>query len=224
MARRSSRRLSSATRYTSATRSTCSASSTTSRSTRSCLLDIGAATVAAAVRARLPARTSPRSASSRWRTAAAWVTLGQAGASSGRLREGRVQHRAATTIRRSWPRRSSASAARQSSAASTSAAQATPPRRRFTAAPAIRVDPVTWAGGAAAIGVGEILLTSIDREGHERLRPRAVVRCASLVVVPVIAHGGAGRREDLSGPIARRARRPSLPAACSCSRAGREAC
>jgi cyclase len=59
-------------------------------------------------------------------------------------------------------------------------------------------DAVDWAVEGAARGAGEILLTSIDRDGTragfdlELLR-----RVTDAVPVPVIASGGAGRPEDL---------------------------
>jgi imidazole glycerol-phosphate synthase subunit HisF len=58
------------------------------------------------------------------------------------------------------------------------------------------LDAVTWAERAAELGAGEILLTSMDRdgttEGFDVELTRAVSRAVS---VPVIASGGAGRVE-----------------------------
>lgn len=55
---------------------------------------------------------------------------------------------------------------------------------------------------AQELGVGEILLTSIDREGTTSGYDLELVRTvATAVDVPVIAHGGAGRRVDLVEPI-----------------------
>lgn len=60
------------------------------------------------------------------------------------------------------------------------------------------LDPVEWAQQAVALGAGEILLTSIDREGtlegYDLELTRAVVEA---VPVPVIAHGGCGNLEHL---------------------------
>ena len=60
------------------------------------------------------------------------------------------------------------------------------------------IDAVTWAEEVVALGVGEILLTSMDRDGARTgfdLRlTRAVV---DAVDVPVIASGGVGRLQDL---------------------------
>ena len=55
------------------------------------------------------------------------------------------------------------------------------------------LDPVEWAQELAARGAGEILLTSIDREGTWSGFDLDILRrVASAVDVPVIAHGGAG--------------------------------
>jgi len=60
------------------------------------------------------------------------------------------------------------------------------------------IDPVTWARQVAALGAGEILLTSIDRDGAMSGYdlPR-IEEVASAVDVPVIASGGAGSYDDL---------------------------
>jgi len=61
------------------------------------------------------------------------------------------------------------------------------------------LDAVAWARRAADLGAGEILLTSIDRDGsqdgYEVDLTRAV---ADAVSVPVIASGGAGTSEHIS--------------------------
>lgn len=58
------------------------------------------------------------------------------------------------------------------------------------------IDAIEWAVRAVELGAGEILLTSIDRDGtrdgYDIELTRAV---ASRVTVPVIASGGAGRLE-----------------------------
>lgn len=60
------------------------------------------------------------------------------------------------------------------------------------------LDAVEWAAECVARGAGEILLTSIDRDGvrsgYDLELTRAV---ASAVSVPVIASGGAGRAEHV---------------------------
>ncbi|HEX9075726.1 MAG TPA: imidazole glycerol phosphate synthase subunit HisF, partial [Anaerolineae bacterium] len=60
-------------------------------------------------------------------------------------------------------------------------------------------DAVEWAREAEALGAGEILLTSMDRDGtrdgYEIELTRAV---ADAVSIPVIASGGAGRIEHFA--------------------------
>ena len=54
-------------------------------------------------------------------------------------------------------------------------------------------DPVEWAREAERLGAGEILLTSIDREGTwDGFDIGLVKSVTDAVGVPVIAHGGAG--------------------------------
>lgn len=54
-------------------------------------------------------------------------------------------------------------------------------------------DPATWAREAATLGAGEILLTSIERDGTMLGYDVELIRCvADAVAVPVIASGGAG--------------------------------
>ncbi|MBI1846034.1 MAG: imidazole glycerol phosphate synthase subunit HisF [Candidatus Rokubacteria bacterium] len=59
-------------------------------------------------------------------------------------------------------------------------------------------DAVAWAQEAAALGAGEILLTSMDRDGTKDGYDLALTRAiAGAVEVPVIASGGAGTLEHL---------------------------
>ena len=59
-------------------------------------------------------------------------------------------------------------------------------------------DPVAWARAVESRGAGEILLTSIDREGTwEGFDLDLVSRVATAVHIPVIAHGGAGHVEHI---------------------------
>jgi cyclase len=61
-----------------------------------------------------------------------------------------------------------------------------------------RLDPVFWAMEVEKMGAGEILLTSIDREGTwEGFDLDLVKRVTSAVSIPVIAHGGAGSLEHI---------------------------
>ena len=57
-------------------------------------------------------------------------------------------------------------------------------------------DAVTWAEQAVALGAGEVLLTSVDRDGTQSGYDLDLLRRISATVsVPVIASGGAGRLE-----------------------------
>jgi len=59
-------------------------------------------------------------------------------------------------------------------------------------------DPVEWAQEVERAGAGEILLTSVDREGTwDGFDYELVERVAGSVSIPVIAHGGAGCVEDI---------------------------
>ena len=59
-------------------------------------------------------------------------------------------------------------------------------------------DAVAWAQEAVALGAGEILLTSMDRDGTKDGYDLALTRAISeAVTVPVIASGGAGSLEHL---------------------------
>lgn len=58
--------------------------------------------------------------------------------------------------------------------------------------------PAEWAVRAADAGAGELLVTSIDREGTRAGYDLELIRSVSdAVTVPVIANGGAGSRHDL---------------------------
>ncbi|HEY2815560.1 MAG TPA: imidazole glycerol phosphate synthase subunit HisF [Casimicrobiaceae bacterium] len=65
------------------------------------------------------------------------------------------------------------------------------------------IDAIEWAAEAAMLGAGEILLTSMDRDGarsgFDLKLTRAVV---NTVDVPVIASGGVGALKDLVDGIA----------------------
>ena len=59
-------------------------------------------------------------------------------------------------------------------------------------------DAVAWAVEAARLGAGEILLTSMDRDGTQQgYDLELVARVADAVPVPVIASGGVGTLEHL---------------------------
>ena len=63
-------------------------------------------------------------------------------------------------------------------------------------------DVVAWAREAVARGAGEILLTSVDREGTRQGFDVALVRAVTQAVnVPVIASGGMGKPEHAAEVI-----------------------
>ena len=64
------------------------------------------------------------------------------------------------------------------------------------------LDAVAWAREAARLGAGEILLTSMDRDGTKAGFDIALTRAVSdAVPVPVIASGGVGTLDDLADGI-----------------------
>jgi len=65
------------------------------------------------------------------------------------------------------------------------------------------VDALDWARQAVELGAGEILLTSMDADGHKAGYDIELTRAVSEAVsVPVIASGGAGTLEDLYHALA----------------------
>jgi len=66
------------------------------------------------------------------------------------------------------------------------------------------IDAVEWAAKMAAHGAGEILLTSMDRDGTKSGFDLELTRAvAEAVPVPVIASGGVGKLEHLAEGIER---------------------
>ena len=60
------------------------------------------------------------------------------------------------------------------------------------------LDVIEWVKKGVAMGAGEVLLTSVDREGTRKGFDIALVKAVSAEIsVPVIASGGMGRPEDL---------------------------
>ena len=60
------------------------------------------------------------------------------------------------------------------------------------------IDVLDWAGRMTSLGAGEILLTSMDRDGTKKGFDLALTRAvADAVSVPVIASGGAGNLDHL---------------------------
>jgi imidazole glycerol-phosphate synthase subunit HisF len=65
------------------------------------------------------------------------------------------------------------------------------------------LDVVTWAAEAARRGAGEILLTSMDRDGTHEGYDLALLEAVSAAVnIPVIASGGAGNLDHLCEGLA----------------------
>jgi cyclase len=66
----------------------------------------------------------------------------------------------------------------------------------------VGLDAVAWARQMAEYGAGEILLTSMDRDGTKSGFDLALTRAVSEAVsVPVIASGGVGSLQDLADGI-----------------------
>ena len=64
------------------------------------------------------------------------------------------------------------------------------------------LDAVTWAERAVELGAGELLVTSIDRDGTRSGYDTALLRAiTSRVRVPVIASGGAAGPEDFVAAV-----------------------
>src|SRR6266571_4535434 len=63
-------------------------------------------------------------------------------------------------------------------------------------------DAIAWAREAVELGAGELLVTSMDEDGHQRGYDLALLRTISeSVPVPVVASGGAGKPEHLYDAI-----------------------
>lgn len=66
----------------------------------------------------------------------------------------------------------------------------------------VGLDAVAWATQMAEYGAGEILLTSMDRDGTKSGFDLALTRAVSdAVSVPVIASGGVGNLDDLADGV-----------------------
>lgn len=67
---------------------------------------------------------------------------------------------------------------------------------------AMGVDALVWAREVARLGAGEILLTSMDRDGTKSGFDLALTRAVSdAVSIPVIASGGVGCLQDLADGV-----------------------
>ena len=70
--------------------------------------------------------------------------------------------------------------------------------RTHSATQAAGLDAIAWAKKAADMGAGELLVTSIDSDGHKRGYDNDLNRAISeSVTIPLIASGGAGTLEHL---------------------------
>ncbi len=66
----------------------------------------------------------------------------------------------------------------------------------------VQLDVLEWVAQATALGAGEILLTSMDRDGTRDGFDLALTRAvADAVNVPVIASGGVGNLDDLADGV-----------------------
>lgn len=64
------------------------------------------------------------------------------------------------------------------------------------------LDAIAWIRQAVSLGAGEVLLTSIDRDGTGDGFDLALLRAASAAVdVPIVASGGAGSPADMVAAI-----------------------
>jgi cyclase len=64
------------------------------------------------------------------------------------------------------------------------------------------LNPITWAQECQRLGAGEILLTSVNRDGRmEGYDLELLKRITSAVSIPVICSGGAGQLSDFSKAV-----------------------
>lgn len=64
------------------------------------------------------------------------------------------------------------------------------------------VDPLSWAKRAAELGAGELLVTSVDRDGTGKgFDLQLIEEIATAVSIPVIAAGGAGQVEHVVSAV-----------------------
>src|SRR5574341_427540 len=65
-----------------------------------------------------------------------------------------------------------------------------------------KLDPIEWARQAEGAGAGELLLTSIDRDGtYDGYDIELIKQVTSAVNIPVIACGGAGKVADFTTAV-----------------------
>lgn len=60
------------------------------------------------------------------------------------------------------------------------------------------LDVFDWAQKIAELGAGELVITSVDKEGTGNdFDTELISKINKLITIPVIAHGGAGKKEDV---------------------------
>ena len=60
------------------------------------------------------------------------------------------------------------------------------------------VDVIEWAQQVDELGAGEIVITSVDKEGTgQGFDLELVSKISNLISIPIIAHGGAGKQDDV---------------------------
>lgn len=76
------------------------------------------------------------------------------------------------------------------------------------------IDAVKWVKRAVSMGIGEVVITSIDKDGTRQGYDLELISAiTAFSTVPVIAHGGAGSRESMAKVIT--TSRPDAVAAAS---------
>lgn len=64
------------------------------------------------------------------------------------------------------------------------------------------IDAVNWAKKAISMGVGEVVVTSIDKDGTRQGYDLELISAiTAFSTVPIIAHGGAGSKESVAKAI-----------------------
>lgn len=59
------------------------------------------------------------------------------------------------------------------------------------------VNAIEWARKAIDLGVGEIIVTSIDRDGSRKGYDHELLEAFAFAPIPIIAHGGAGSMQSV---------------------------
>ncbi|MGD0976834.1 MAG: imidazole glycerol phosphate synthase cyclase subunit [Minisyncoccia bacterium] len=76
------------------------------------------------------------------------------------------------------------------------------------------IDAIDWVKKAIGMGVGEVVVTSIDKDGTRKGYDLELISAiTAFSTIPIIAHGGAGSKESVAKVI--RSSRPNAIAAAS---------